>query len=95
MDVSSGIDPASLRRSGINAFVGGVTRDKLFQSIMKNIVYRTMVQHGISTKVSIPGAAQTEVTRFIAALSMRDDVGKLLEQHRLAFLTQGTNPVPI
>ncbi|KAF8550331.1 hypothetical protein OG21DRAFT_1514158, partial [Imleria badia] len=85
MDILSGIDPASLRRSGINTFVGGVTKDKLFQSIMKIIVYRTMVQHGIPTKNSIPGAAQTEVMRLIAALSMRDDVGQLVRQHSVAF----------
>jgi len=52
---------------------------------MKNIVYRTMVQQGIPTKVSIPGAMQTEVTRLIASLSMHDGVGQLVRQHRAAF----------
>ena len=80
----SGIDPAALRRSGINQFAGEVTKNKLFQSIMKNIVYRTMVQQGIPTKISIPGATQAEVTRLIAALSMHDEVGQLVKQHGVA-----------
>ena len=52
---------------------------------MKNIVHRTMVQHGIPTKGSIPGATQTQVTRLIAALSMHDDVGQFVREHSVAF----------
>ncbi|KAI9567497.1 hypothetical protein HD554DRAFT_2173261 [Boletus coccyginus] len=80
-----GIDPASLRQSGISEFVGEMTKNRLFQSIMKNIVYRSMVQQGIPTNVSIPGAMQTEATRLIASLSMHDGVGQLVRQHRAAF----------
>ena len=80
-----GIDSASLRRSGINQFVGEVTRNKLFQSIIKNVVYHTMVQHGIPTNVSIPGATQTEITRLVAALSIHDEVGQLVRHHSVAF----------
>jgi len=56
----------------------------LFQSIMKNIVYRAMVQQGIPTNISIPGAAQTEITRLIASLSVHDEVGKLVRQYNVA-----------
>ncbi|KAI9459360.1 hypothetical protein HD554DRAFT_1620366 [Boletus coccyginus] len=85
LDILRGIDPASLRRSGINQFVGEVTKNKLFQSIMKNIVYRTMVQQGIPTNISIPGGAQTEIMRLIASLSMHDGVGQLVRQYSVAF----------
>ncbi|KAI9459355.1 hypothetical protein HD554DRAFT_2176980 [Boletus coccyginus] len=85
LDVLRGIDPKSLRQSGINQFVGEVAKNKLFQSIVKNIVYRTMVQHGIPTNVSIPGATQTEITRLVAALSVHDEIGQLVRQHSVAF----------
>ena len=46
---------------------------------MKNIVHRTMVQHGIPTKVSIPEASH-EVD-----CSMHDDVGQFVREHSVAF----------
>ncbi|KAG6374193.1 hypothetical protein JVT61DRAFT_4847 [Boletus reticuloceps] len=69
------IDPIALRRSGITGFVGEVTKDKLFQAIVKNIVYRTMEQSGIPTNVSLPGSNQNEVKRMLGALAMHDSVG--------------------
>ncbi|KAG6374195.1 hypothetical protein JVT61DRAFT_4849 [Boletus reticuloceps] len=53
------IDPIALRRSGITGFVGEVTKDKLFQAIVKKFVYHTMEQSGIPTNVSLPGSNQT------------------------------------
>ncbi|KAG6374199.1 hypothetical protein JVT61DRAFT_4853 [Boletus reticuloceps] len=91
VDVLRYVDPASLKRSGINQFAGEVTKNKLFKSIMKIIVYRTMVQRGIPTNDSIPGATETEVTRLIAALSVHDKLGQLVKQHRVAFSGEDDN----
>ncbi|KAF8124344.1 hypothetical protein EV363DRAFT_1354239 [Boletus edulis] len=90
-DVLRYVDPASLKRSGINQFAGEVTKNKLFKSIMKNIVYRTMVQRGIPMNDSIPGATETEVTKLIAALSVHDKLGQLVKEHRVAFSGEDDN----
>lgn len=69
------IDATALRQSGVNEFIGDVTKDKLFQAIVKNITYRTMEQYGIQTKVSLPGSTQAEVAKMLGALATHDNVG--------------------
>ena len=73
------INPVALRRSGVNGFIGDAAKNKLFQAIVKNIVYRTMEQYGIPTKISLPGSTQEEVTRMLGALAMHDDIGRYVK----------------
>jgi len=75
------INPVALRRSSVNGFIGEATKDKLFRAIVKNIVYRTMEQYGIPTKVSLPGSSQREVTRMLGALAMYDDIGRFVKYY--------------
>jgi len=75
------IDTTALRRPGVNEFIGDVTKDKLFQAIVKNITYRTMEQHGIQMKVSLPGSTRTEVAKMLGALAMHNDIGYYVSHH--------------
>lgn len=72
--LSRSINPIALTQSGINGFIGDATKDKLFQAIMRNMVYRSMEQHGIPTTVSLPGGTQYEVMRMLSAVAMYDGV---------------------
>jgi len=83
--ISRTIDPAALRRSGVNGFIGEVTKDKMFRAIVKNVVYRTMEQHGITPKVSLLGSTQNEVMKMLGTLVMHSDLGDYIRYYDSQF----------
>lgn len=71
----------ALSRSGVNGFIGEATQNKLFQAIVRNIIYHSTEQHGIPTKVSLPGGTQYQVMRMLSALAMYDDVANSVKYY--------------
>ena len=76
-----GINPASVNQYGVDGFTVSVAEDKLFQSIVKNIVYRTMEQRGVPMNVPLPGSTQHQVARLVGALAMHDGFGHCINQY--------------
>lgn len=75
------IDPESLAQFGIKDFLGSVIKNKLFQSVVKNVVKGTLESRGVELKESIPGASPPEVARMIGGLSLHPEVAGYAEEY--------------
>ena len=70
-------------------FLGGVVDNKLFQSIVKNVINNTLVQRGVQLTESIPAASPQTVARVMAGLSAHPQVGASVKEYASRFQGKG------
>ena len=70
-------------------FLGGVVDNKLFQSIVKNVINNTLVQRGVQLTDSIPAASPQTVARVMAGLSAHPQVGASVKEYANYFQGKG------
>ncbi|KAG6374201.1 hypothetical protein JVT61DRAFT_4855 [Boletus reticuloceps] len=83
-------DPMLARQYGLTDPLRDVAKNKLFQSLVKNIVKNAVKQHGIPMGQSIAGVSPTEVATMMAAISSHERIAQYVEAYKDDF--QGSKP---